>query len=763
MKIKNQFIISMIIFGAVLIVIASSVIIANQQVVQLSQQGEIASSLEGRADDLIYLSNSYFLYQENLTLAQWRTNITSLSSDLSKLNPDTPERQELLNNLMDDAQRLDIIFTNLETYLENAPRNVSVRVIPEFQNDWTQMTTQHQALAMDASQMSQSLRNQSDQLRQTTILLIFILLGMFGAFFLTNYLINYRRTLASISELQAGINVIGSGNLSYSIENRKNDEIGELSRSFNQMTTNLKTVTASKAELEKEIERRKLAEIALLASEERWATTLSSIGDAVIATDLDGSVTFLNKTAAVLTGWTLSEASQKSVTTVFHIINEQSRLEVENPVIKVLEKGLIVGLANHTLLVRKDGTEVAVEDSGAPIKNKDGETIGVVLVFRDITEHKKAEEALRENEERLRFHAENIPLAVVEWDSNFVVTRWAGDAEKMFGWKAVETVGKPIMDLRIIYEPDIPVVEETMSRLTSGENKVVSSNRNITKDGGVIYCTWYYSVLLDKKGKMVSVFSFVEDSTARVDAEKALEENNRNLERLVKERSKQLKDSERLAAIGATAGMVGHDIRNPLQAITSDVYLAKTDLAPLPESEEKNNIQESLEEIEKNVSYINKIVADLQDFARPLTPKLEETDLEQTVNLVVAQLNIPGNVTVKHSIRKDFPKLKADQSYLQRILTNLANNAIQAMPNGGKLTIAASSKNGKATITVQDTGEGIPEEVRGKLFMPLVTTKSKGQGFGLSVVKRFTEGLGGTVTFESEVGKGAKFIIELPA
>ena len=143
-------------------------------------------------------------------------------------------------------------------------------------------------------------------------------------------------------------------------------------------------------------------------------------------------------------------------------------------------------------------------------------------------------------------------------------------------------------------------------------------------------------------------------------------------------------------------------------------------------------------------------------------PKIEETDLEKIIHSVLANLNIPGNITVKYSIGEDFPKLKADQSYLQRILTNLANNAIQAMPNGGKLTVAASRKNGKATITVEDTGEGIPENVRSKLFTPLVTTKLTGHGFGLAAVKRFTEALGGTVTFESEVGKGTKFTIELP-
>ncbi len=382
------------------------------------------------------------------------------------------------------------------------------------------------------------------------------------------------------------------------------------------------------------VDERKQAEEALRASEQRWATTLSSVGDAVIATDAKGKVDFMNSVAEKLTGWTLAEASKKSVQEVFNIINEQTRLKVENPIDRVLKEGVIVGLANHSVLIRKDSTEVPIDDSGAPIKDKDGKTTGVVLIFRDISERKEAEEKL--------------------------------------------------------------------------------------------------------------------------------EEYRKDLEKLVEARTKQLKDSERMVAIGQTAGMVGHDIRNPLQAITGDLYLAKTELASIPESDEKKNALESLQEIEKNVDYINKIVADLQDFARPLAPKLEETDLKQIVHSVLAQLEIPGNVTVRYSIRKDFPKLRTDEAYMRRILTNLVNNAVQAMPNGGKLAINAVTKNGKAIITVEDEGEGIPESVRNNLFTPLVTTKSKGQGFGLAVVKRLTEGMGGTVTFESEIGKGTKFIMELP-
>ncbi|VVB64892.1 Methyl sulfide methyltransferase-associated sensor [uncultured archaeon] len=143
-----------------------------------------------------------------------------------------------------------------------------------------------------------------------------------------------------------------------------------------------------------DITERKRAEEALLENEERYATTLASIGDAVIATDIEGRITFMNAVAEGLTGWTLDEASMKPAKKVFNIINEYTRNKVDDPIIKVLENGVIVGLANHTILVRRDGTEVAIDDSGAPIKDLAGNTIGVVLVFRDITERKRAEEEL---------------------------------------------------------------------------------------------------------------------------------------------------------------------------------------------------------------------------------------------------------------------------------------------------------------------------------------------------------------------------------
>jgi PAS domain S-box-containing protein len=757
MKIKTQFIICIIVFSIILIIIAASVANTEQQVAQLGAQEEISNNIERGASSLNSVSIDYFLYQEDLQLSRWQSVLSSLSSDLESLKPSNLQQQTLVNNVAGDLQSLNGFFDDVVSYLQSASRNVSVRIDPAFQLRWSSMATQSQALAFDASQLSLLLDNQAHQMNDTNILLIVSLVATFGALLATIYLMVFRSTLKSVAELQNGINTIGSGNLEYVIEIKRQDEISELSHSFNKMTVNLKEVTASKADLEQ-------AQSSLRESEQRWATTLASIGDGVIATDLLGKITFMNGVAEEVTGWTMSEASLKPVKQIFNIVNEQTRREVEDPVSKVLEKGLIVGLANHTVLIRKDGTEVAIDDSGAPIVDKDGKISGVVLVFRDITERKKAEETLRENEERLKFHTENIPLAVVEWNRDFVVTRWAGDAEKIFGWTPSETVGKPIMDLHLIYEPDIPLVEKTMGRLTSGETKSISSNRNITKDGRVIYCTWYNSVLLDEKGKMASVFSFVEDYTSRMTAEKALEETNRNLEKLVEERTKQLRDSERLAAIGATAGMVGHDIRNPLQAITGDVYLAKTELAAVPESPEKKNTIESLQEIEKNIDYINKIVADLQDFARPLKPHIEEADIKQIISELLAKNGLPKNVKVSVKVNSEARKVLADSAYLNRILYNLVTNAVQAMPNGGKLTINAykDKKTGEAVLTVADTGLGIPEAVKSKLFTPMFTTKSKGQGFGLAVIKRMAEALSGNVIFESQEGKGTKFTVRLP-
>ena len=207
--------------------------------------------------------------------------------------------------------------------------------------------------------------------------------------------------------------------------------------------------------------------------------------------------------------------------------------------------------------------------------------------------------------------------------------------------------------------------------------------------------------------------------------------------------------------------MVGHDIRNPLQALTGEVYLIRTDLDSITDPEAKQQIVESLDSVDEDISYINKIVADLQDYSRKLTPETKQINLNQQLCELLKTINLPKKIHLTLNIPPE-TKLAADPTFLQRILTNLVNNAVQAMPEGGDLTIEGAQEDNTTAITITDTGVGIPPEVQTKIFTPMFTTKAKGQGLGLAVVKRLIEAQGGTISFQSQPGKGTTFTVRLP-
>ncbi len=234
------------------------------------------------------------------------------------------------------------------------------------------------------------------------------------------------------------------------------------------------------------------------------------------------------------------------------------------------------------------------------------------------------------------------------------------------------------------------------------------------------------------------------------------------MEELAEERARQLSQAERLIAIGQTAGMVGHDIRNPLQAIVGELYLAKDEINSIGNADSKKSLMESCGFIEQNLFYIDKIVADLQDYTKPLKPNWEKVKVENTIEEALLVVAIPNSLKVDIAIEEGFPQFTADFSMLKRALINLIQNAVQAMPNGGKLKIRAKCENNQVYISVQDTGEGIPVEVQDRLFTPLFTTKSKGQGFGLAVVKRLVEAQDGKISFISKQRKGTTFSIQIP-
>lgn len=256
----------------------------------------------------------------------------------------------------------------------------------------------------------------------------------------------------------------------------------------------------------------------------------------------------------------------------------------------------------------------------------------------------------------------------------------------------------------------------------------------------------------------------IEDSKKELSRRKRMEKlwsNNKHLREQVKKQEAELKSAERMVAIGETAAMVGHDIRNPLQSIIGDLYLLNEGFKEVQDGENKREMQESLDAIQENILYINKIVQDLQDYARPLRPDFCVVNLQSLFSNIFQTINLPKDIMLEIHAKSDL-NVSTDPGFIRRALTNLINNAIQAMPKGGKLTVTAFLIDNRVCIIVADTGDGIPDEVRDRMFKPLVTSKSKGQGLGLAVVKRLVDALDGRITFESEKGKGTEFFLELP-
>jgi signal transduction histidine kinase len=214
--------------------------------------------------------------------------------------------------------------------------------------------------------------------------------------------------------------------------------------------------------------------------------------------------------------------------------------------------------------------------------------------------------------------------------------------------------------------------------------------------------------------------------------------------------------SRRMATIGETAAMVGHDLRNPLQGIMGAAYVLKTREASLSESG-----KEILHIIEDGIERSDKIINDLLEYSNEIQLQRSTSNPKALLDKSLSVLKIPGNITlVNHT--HDQPKVQVDVEKMQRVFQNLMKNAVDAMPNGGTLTITSTESKGNLLVGFMDTGEGMSEEILGKIWSPLFTTKAKGMGYGLAIVKRFTEAHGGTVNVETKPGKGSTFTLRIP-
>jgi PAS domain S-box-containing protein len=369
--------------------------------------------------------------------------------------------------------------------------------------------------------------------------------------------------------------------------------------------------------------------------------------------------------------------------------------------------------------------------------------------LEELVEERTAQ--LHQSEEYFRTLFETSPIAQVRYDVDGRPVRANNAMLDLFGIADVSA----IQHITLFVSPRIP--DEAKAWLHAGHptryeqcydfDEIRAQDHFPTTNTGVRYFDMHFAPLFDAATRDVSGYiGQIADITERKRAEEALQ------------------DAQRLAGIGETAAMIGHDLRNPLQGLQYIVDLQRLRFERMSvgqrNRDEWEKEQELFAKISEQIFYMDKIVGDLQDYARPLVPELEEIAVKTLIDDVISSLPPTDGVRITTDI-EDL-RVAADPHLMHRVFSNLFLNAVQAMPDGGTLTVSAAVEDGLVAIRVHDTGVGIRTELQDKLFKPLFTSKAKGTGLGLAVVKRIVEAHEGQVTVESEVGKGSTFTVRLP-
>jgi PAS domain S-box-containing protein len=524
----------------------------------------------------------------------------------------------------------------------------------------------------------------------------------------------------------------------------------------------------------RDITERKQAAAALAAQQEWFRVTLASIGDGIIASDPDGHVTYMNGVAETLTGWTDGAGNGRPLADVFHIVNETTRQAVENPAGLVIQSGHVVGLANHTVLISRDGTERPITDSAAPIRDDSGRILGVVLVFRDFTEQRTAEEAIAEQREWLETTLESIGDAVIATDVRGRIVFMNPVAEHLTGWRIDAARDRACTEVfNVVSEQTRRVVENPVTRVLQDGTIVGLANHTIliAADGTERPIDDSGAPIRNRDGRIVGVVLVFRDVGERrrmeTEREAAAGERERLLvaERTARaeaERANRLKDD--------FVAMVSHELRTPLNAI-----LGWTDMM-LKKQNDQALVARGLDIVARNTRLQTQLISDLLDISRIVSGKLhldlQSVHLASVIDAAVETVQHAADqkdIEIDRQLDTSIGPMAGDPARLQQVVWNLLSNALKFTPKGGRVRIALRRTGSHAEIVVEDNGTGIRPD-----FLPYVfdrfqqadasrTRRFGGLGLGLSIVRSLVEFHGGTVRAASAgEGNGTTFTIVLP-
>jgi PAS domain S-box-containing protein len=554
-------------------------------------------------------------------------------------------------------------------------------------------------------------------------------------------------------------------------------------------------------ETARDITERKQAEEKLRVASLYARSLIEASLDPLVTINADGKITDVNKATEGVTGLSREELIESDFSNYF---TEPEKAKAGYR--QVFTDGFV---RDYPLAIRhKSGRITDVLYNATLFKNERNENQGVFAAARDVTERKQAQHQLQEHAQRTSVlnevshvinEASDLPTLFGEalattierlgFAAGFIATeneagrmqvRYAHNLPAAF----VESVDQIDIDanpyVRAVFRKGEPVIVEELSADTLAASHGLHGaavSVPVFAEGALIgqftiYAMRPHSFTREERILLLTIGTEFGTALSKLEAQAAahhyaeeLAQYSAHLEELVEKRTAQLRDVERLAGIGETAAMIGHDLRNPLQGLQYIVDLQRLRferMSPAERSRDEWQKEQALfAKISDQIFYMDKIVGDLQDYARPLVPEREEIVVEKLIEDVVQSL--PHTDGVRIATEVPDLQLLADPHLIRRVLANLILNAVQAMPDGGTVTVSASTNDGSVAISVHDTGIGIPNDAQDKLFKPLFTGKAKGTGLGLAVVKRIVEAHAGQITVESEVGKGSTFTVNLPS
>lgn len=497
------------------------------------------------------------------------------------------------------------------------------------------------------------------------------------------------------------------------------------------------------------------AERRLRASERRYATTLGSIGDAVIATDQRGRITFMNAVAEELTGYRLSEATTRPLADVFRTIQEGDGQPRPTPQGLNRGAGCNGHLVNHALLINREGRGIPIEDCAAPIQDEEGESSGIVLVFRDVTEKRQVQRALELSEARFKAFMENSPIIALMKDEQghyvYVNRAW----QQQFPEPMADWAGKTDFDMWP--EATARLFRASDEEALASAHTVETRETGATPAGELTHWISYKFPVRDLSGQRL-LGGLVVDVTRQ----KKLEE--------------QLFQAQKMESIGRLAGGVAHDFNNMLTAINGNCSLLLRAMAP------DHPWYEILRDVLRAGERAADLTRQLLAFSRKqmLQPRL--LDLNQIVTGLEKMLAraVGDDIELRCQLESELGPVRADPGQLEHVLLNLVLNARDAMPDGGSITIATAEvvltdadrlrhsellPGHYRALTVRDTGRGMEDRIREQVFEPFFTTKEfgTGTGMGLATVYGIVKQTGGHIVVDSAIGTGTTFTVYLPA